>query len=362
MDLKKLIDHYSPIVYLHSKETYFPCSIEWLLDKSTLIDFNSNTQIKQPSQKDLYDISQKYNFTDKTDGSIILSFDKQYYTGQNNLSDVPVYALSKIRDGKLYVTYIFLYAYNGSYDILGLFKIGTHEGDIEAITAEFSLEGKLLRVFFGAHGIQDGQWIDASLIEYENGHIVCYSALSGHGLYSTPGSAILLKGFATDKTNKGFKWFPKVSMLYYKDDPRFNVNTMGWSIYNGRIGGRDNIKNTDGIKGIYSKNWYHQGLNTEKNYYKPPLIITNSSLISLVEILQDLLKILLLYLIIISIKYLIEKFYKEKSSTDFILQTIIICLILLILYYSSIQINSFLFKIYQNRQKYIFPLSSSTYE
>jgi hypothetical protein len=365
MDTKTLIKKYSPIVYLNSNEKFFPCSIDWLLNKSTLIDFNTNTKIKNPSQRDLYNISQKYNFENKIDGDIILSFEKESYNGQTSLSDVPIYALTKFKDNKLYITYIFLYAYNGSYKILELLEIGSHEGDIEIMTVECFLNGNISRVFFGSHGLEDGKWIDASLIEYEDTHIVCYSALHGHGLYYKPGVVLLFPGIS-DKTNKGIKWSPKVSILYYKEHQNFNIDTMGWSVYNSRIGGRSDFPNTDGIPGIYNKQWYHNGVNPEEKYFKPKNIITNEYTIYFLNILGDFFKILLLYTAIISIKFLIEKYMFHShtpSKTNYLLQSITISIIILIIYYGIIiHLNSFLLEIYRKRQKYIFPYSQSKYE
>ncbi len=58
---------YSPIIYIHSEERYFPCSINWLLNYSTLIDFNDNTRISKPTHKDIFEIAKKYNFERRGD-------------------------------------------------------------------------------------------------------------------------------------------------------------------------------------------------------------------------------------------------------------------------------------------------------
>lgn len=345
--MEELIKKYSPIVYINSEEKYYPCSIEWMLKNSTLVDFNTNTKIKNPSQRDLYNIAQKYDFQRRGDGDIVLSFEEETYRGQSPLSDVPIYAYSWTKDDKIYLTYIILFTYNGSYDIAGLASLGEHPGDIESVTVECNRDGKINRVFFGAHGTKDGRWVDSSLVETENDHVVCFMAYSGHGLYYKPGQVFRFGGFANDNTDRGVKWFPRISMIYKKDDPNFNIDTMGWTVYNSRIGGSQDKPNTDGIMGLADKAWYQYGTNTDVNYYKPPPIIKEGKPISTYNIIVEFLKIALIYGSILVLRYILGKYVFNKylssdSAKDTILQYLIIVSILLILHKTLLKTGNYI--------------------
>jgi len=324
-----LIKKYSPVLYFHSNEKYFPCSIDWLLQYSTLVDFNTKTRISKPTQKDLYDISKKYDFKRVGEGEVILSFNEDVFRGQQPLTDVPCYVITREQNNNIYITYIFLYPFNGSYEIAGLVGVGHHPGDIEHLTVECNKEdGKIKRVFFGAHGSKDGRWVSSNDVEYENGHIVAYVAYSGHGMYNKSGQSFRFGGFANDHLEKSLRWEPKTSIIYNKDDPKFDPNTMGWVAFNFRIGGGSDKMNTDGIMGLPDKPWFVYGDNIDESYYSPPKVI-NEKLINKYEITVDFLKLAIIYLVIMLVKYFVS-----KRVNNFISQTVLTLVIVLILYYS----------------------------
>ena len=342
--MEQLIKKYSPIVYINSEEKYLPCSIDWMLKYSTLVDFNTNTKVKSPSQKDLYDIAKKYDFQRRGDGDVVLSFETDVYKGQTPLSDVPVYAFSRETEDKIYITYMILLAYNGSYDIAGLAELGEHPGDLESMTIECSKDGKLKRVFFGAHGYKDGRWVDVSLVELENDHIVCYMAFSGHGLYYKPGQVFRFGGFANDEVNRGIRWTPNVSTIYYRDDPKFNIDTMGWTTFNSRIGGGQDKPNTDGIMGLPDKPWFVNGTNPDEAYYNPPPIVSS---VKTYSAFIEFLKLGVIYVTILLVRFIMEKYVFNKylssgSIKEYILQNIIILVILLILYHLFLKSGNYI--------------------
>jgi hypothetical protein len=344
--MEQLIKKYSPIVYINSEEKYLPSSIDWMLKYSTLVDFNTNTKIKSPSQRDLYEIAKKYDFQRRGEGDVVLSFDSDVYKGQTPLSDVPVYAFSRETEDKIYITYMILLPYNGSYDIAGLAELGEHPGDLEYMTIECSKDGNLKRVYFGAHGYKDGRWVDGSLVELENDHIVCYMAFSGHGLYHKPGQVFRFGGFANDVVNRGIRWTPNVSTIYYRDDPKFNIDTMGWTTFNSRIGGGQDKPNTDGIMGLPDKPWFVNGTNPDETYYNPPPIISGKASKGY-SIIVEFLKIAMIYISILLLRYILGKFVFNKylssdSIKDNILQSIIIISILLVLHSTLLKAGNYI--------------------
>ena len=302
--MESLVAKFTPIIYMHPEEKYYPVDINWLLKSSTLKNFNDNTTIKSPTQRDLYNIAQKYNFQARKDGDVVLSFDPLSYRGQSPVSDVPIYALVREKNDKIYITYIILFAYNGTYNIAGLAEVGEHPGDMEHITVEASKDGTLLRAFFSAHGVKDGRWVKAEEIEKENGKIVGYNAVNGHGLYPYEGTAFRFGGAANDILIKGEKWEPVSSIIYPKEDPRFNIDTMGWSVYNSRFGGSLDKPNTDGITGLPDKDWIEDIDNPDETFYKPPSILVEK-VETTYSIFSFILKISALYLVMY---FIIKKF------------------------------------------------------
>ena len=273
----QLIQKFSPVVYIHPKEKYYPCNIEWLLRYSTLVDFNlpadnPKRAIVSPTNQDLYDAAARYNFERRVDGDLILSFPPGVYGGQRPLSDVKTYCLPRTKDGKIYLTYIFVFAYNGEYSIANLRNVGQHPGDIEHITLELNIDQTLSRVFFSAHGTKDGRWVKASDVEMEDGRVVAYNAMNGHGLYPTDGVVFRLGGFGNDFLSKGPRWAPTAELIVPRSDPDFNPATMGWTVFYGRFGGEPKLGNTAGISGLADKAWVRDIDNPNAEAYKPPKI------------------------------------------------------------------------------------------
>jgi hypothetical protein len=225
---------------------------------STLIDYNTPepTIISPITSDSLFNISRQYNFERHSEGDIIWSFSNELYPGQHPSSNVPIYAISKRVNQKLYITYFTLYAYNGDYNILNIAKTGSHPCDLEHIMLEIDPNtNTLLRVLFSSHTPKDGRWVDAKDIEFENNKVVAYAALYGHGLYPKQGMIIRLLGLANDYTSKDIRWEPKVEIAYHFGDPKFNASTMGWLLYYGRMGGSIKRGDTSGIMGLADKNW-----------------------------------------------------------------------------------------------------------
>lgn len=293
-----LLNKYAPIIYFHPQEKYFPVSADFMLKNSTVKDFTDNQEIIHPTNRDLYNLSQKHNFTPLGDGQIVMSIDKLIYKGEIPISNVPIYAIRRTVNNMIYLTYIILFAYNGAYDILGVKEAGQHPGDLEHYTVELDMNENLQRVFFAAHGNLDGKTVNASDVRFENGRIVVYSALNGHGLYPQKGYAFRIAGLANDYLDSGVRWEPHVMQIFGRLNPGFDINTMGWTVYNGRIGGELVKGNKDGIMGLIDKVWY--GPNGElidefdpKKLNSPPFITETNAKILLV--LKDIMLFVFLY-------------------------------------------------------------------
>ena len=191
---------------------------------------------------------------------------------------------------------------------------------MEHLTVELSSSGDLLRVFYGAHGTKDGRWIKASNVPMEtvNGakKIVAYIALNGHGLYPSDGTVFRFGGMANDITEKAIQWIPKPIVILNKEDPNFNIDTMGWSVYNSRIGGNSTQPNTEGITGLPDKSWMHPIDNLIDTFYSPPPLF-NKTVSTINNTLSKIGGFIIIYIIII---YLMPKltrlFTKDKIKNQ----------------------------------------------
>lgn len=336
----ELLQKFAPTVYFHSKERYFPVSIDFLLKNSTLKTFSANTLIKSPTQLDLYSLAEKNNFNSMSDGDTVLSIDPLINYGQSPVSDVPLYAIYRTKDDKIYLTYILLLAYNGDYNILNLVKAGFHPGDLEHLTVELTKDEKLSRVYYSAHGSTDGRVVEAKDVPMEDGKIVAYCALNGHGFYPKEGVAFRIAGLANDFLEKGIKWEPRVSEVFPKESPLFDKNTMSWTLYYGRLGGNLEKPNSDGISGLPDKSWYGPLAKDIDDFdnktLKPPPIISKSNEEKLIKV-KSIMSLVFIYFFVylainITNKYI--RIFKPSSILNHIVTIIII--LALITSYNSI--------------------------
>jgi len=329
VNLQQFVNKWSPIIYHHPDEKYYPVSIDWLMANSALIDYSDpkNAQTISPiTNQDIYNLSKKHNFETKTDGSILFAFGNELHRGEHPTRNIPCYALIKDFGDKIHVIYIYLYAYNGEYPILGLLNAGQHPADIEHMTLEFEGRGedKLLRVMYSAHGTKDGRWVAADQVPMEDGKIVAYMALNGHGLYPKEGIAFRLGGLANDYLGKGAKWEPRPQLIFLPNDPNFEIDTMGWVAFNGRFGGDARPGNTDGIAPLLDKGWIRGTDILDESQLNPPIIFSPTVGNILINV-KNILVFVIVYFIIYKILQLNDEYlfspkdgqysWKEHSAT-----------------------------------------------
>ena len=278
--MEELINRYSPIVYFHKDETFFPSTIEYFLENSDLWEGQlwinrtiDGKRLKQnPTSKYLYEYSQT-KFPNQTcvNNLFIVPRSKSCFYGQKSqLDQVPIYSFIKEKQDRYIIYYIFFYPFNEGKHVLYLQQIGDHEADLEHITVEVDKKsGNMLRVFYGSHCPEDGTWVSSKDVPIQNNKIVVYVAKGSHGLYPTPGYVHRFYGFANDLTSEDIGWTPKVQRIHLETDPQFNPNVDGWIYFKGRWG-------WDGICSIIDKGWF-QRFDTEYPNLKPQTIYSSTS-------------------------------------------------------------------------------------
>ena len=240
MNKQDLIKKYAPIVYLHPDEDYFPCTIEYFWQNSSL--WNQDGVCVVPEGK----MSVEKLPVDPNDTDWYLDVDNQYLKGCKEVNKVPFY-VNIVDNGDTYqIFYIFFYAYNGSFWLCGVpekncpcFAVGAHKADVEHICVEVKKgqvynKDSVTRVYFAAHGHNDGQWISAKDLVWEGDKILCYSAKHSHASYQKLGTIWRCLGFINDNTGRGTVWTPH--QLVYIDNDTY------WNRYAGSLGLSNHIR------------------------------------------------------------------------------------------------------------------------
>jgi hypothetical protein len=185
-DVKAAAKRFAPIVSFHQFERFFPCSIDWLLQRSVLKDHNNATfSIQSPTQADLASHSLDNYYLDINDDA---------YAGwapnfQGGPVQAPMYVTAQEWDDCIEITYCMLYAFQGGETCRGwlpeasfnciVYDFGKHQGDLEwvsvLVTKDYS---QVIAVGFAAHGdvtfYPPGQYLT------EGEHPLVRVALNGH--------------------------------------------------------------------------------------------------------------------------------------------------------------------------------------
>ncbi|CAN0928910.1 Hypothetical protein At1g04090 [Linum grandiflorum] len=191
---------YSPRVYFHPKEQYFPCSVDWLFKNGTLLYTKGKESSPEPVQPDGSNLpTGGWN-----DGEYWLDLPKEKSERERvkkgDVEGARSYLHVKPMFGGTFTdiaTWIF-YPYNGSARLnVGIIPniplpIGQHVGDWEHLTLRVSnFDGQLRSVYFSQHS--GGQWVDAPELELEDGNkTVAFSSRNGHAMY--PKEGVVMQG------------------------------------------------------------------------------------------------------------------------------------------------------------------------
>ena len=175
---------FAPIISFHVNERFFPCSIDWLLRRSTLR--NKDDQgfaLRHPQQQDLLTHS---------GGRYFLDIEAAANPGQPLLEQqvtAPMYVAAQEWDDCIEITYAMLYAYQGGQTCRGLKpddyfnavvdNYGHHQGDLEWVSVLASKDyERLLAVGYASHGHVTYYRPQDCLIE--GTHPRARAALNGH--------------------------------------------------------------------------------------------------------------------------------------------------------------------------------------
>jgi hypothetical protein len=270
-----------PIIYMHSKEKYFPSTVEDTLKLASYTNSVGNTVFTSADSTCLdtkialmTDTCHKLTLNNE---DYHLSIDTCAWTGftpndtnifKKHLHDAPIYVHIRINDMYVEIVYNQYCPYNGCEVKLECIHEGAHESDWEHIRLRFTRfhedEGifRLHDAYFGAHGGLDGQWKKANQLEYHDGRVVAYSAKYSHAMYPNVGTYPMGLGTCIDTCDKGCKWDPKHNVIIITDIfPAWMKYTGNWgstgviSLVKKGYWHDANVPNSDMY---YSNTWYRR--------------------------------------------------------------------------------------------------------
>ena len=184
-DLQALIEATAPKRYYESSDSDGPSSVDWFLQRATLVSSNGTSQ---PASNGL-------PTTGTDDGSSWLTIPTDDRGGDATTAIAYVNA-KKSSNYWIDLQYWYFYPYNGAgvgkvevIDVPGdinLSPMGEHGGDWEHVTFRVEIATKdLIAIYMAQH--DTGYWYTPSDLEYENGVPLVYSSKHGHATYRDEG-------------------------------------------------------------------------------------------------------------------------------------------------------------------------------
>ncbi|KAH7675421.1 Vacuolar protein sorting-associated protein 62 [Dioscorea alata] len=195
--IQTLIQAYSPWVYFHGDEPFFPSSTSWFFSNGALL-YQKGNNSPTPTNPTGSNLPQGGS----NDGNYWLDLPvdetekEKVKKGDLSTSKTYIHIKPMLGGTVTDIAVWIFYPFNGAAKLkvkfinIGLGKIGEHVGDWEHITLRVSnFNGELWRVYYSEHS--SGTWRDASEVEFEEGNkVVTYSSLHGHAMYAHAGTVL----------------------------------------------------------------------------------------------------------------------------------------------------------------------------
>ncbi len=250
---------YSPVLYFHNNESYFPCTIEHMLSNSTLKSSADPTlNVVNPTQQDLMD---------HPSSDVYLEVDPSQFSGmKSNLP--PMYcAVQQAPDNNIVISYIILYAFQGGQtlhvdstsfthfldagdiDVI-VNDYGMHVGDLERVQVVLNAaDYTLLSVGYEAHGDMTAYPPEQVLFE-QGSRPVVNVALNGHSAHNSHAVGLRVKDqdakifdviSVMDDASSGVAgqqavWRPTEFLQLGLDAQGRPINDQVWAAYRGKLG------------------------------------------------------------------------------------------------------------------------------
>jgi len=297
MDEATVLKH-RPVYWLHSQEVAFPLSQPEYFSHSEAVDEDGNRYTGDTlTPQRMHDLIEDIGRPPKGATLRIKTEVDPVKLGRRDFDNVPIHA-NFYKDGDYwYINYITCFGYNEAFQILRLARIGEHYADIEHQTLELEEDADTgeftpVRLYYAAHGNENGRWIPWADVEKTGDdpeRPVAYVAHGSHATYHKPGRWFRLFGAANDRTEQGYVWRPQVDIVYPHGHEKYNAETMGWLRWTRDVG--------DGhVGGLATKNWFVHNKGNEEG---DPALFMSESNGERFEVFQGTLVILLIWSVLL---------------------------------------------------------------
>jgi hypothetical protein len=255
---RELAARFAPVVSFHPHERFFPCSIDWLLERSQLRKRDDpGFLLVAPQQSALAEFNQ---------GNYYLDVGAEAYAGaplDHQHVTAPMYVAAQEWDDCIEITYVMLYAYQGGQTCRGQIgehfhaianNYGIHQGDLEWVAVRVSKDyEKLLSVGYAAHG--HVTWYAPEDCLMDGQHPLVRAALNGHashnGKNKNPEDWVYsfelpeVFGITDLFADNGPTWAPhrqpeRMLAIIGLDDGK-PVSDQVWARFRGRLGKREDV-------------------------------------------------------------------------------------------------------------------------
>lgn len=248
---QEIANRFAPIVFLSASEKYLPCSVDHYLTNSALMN-RSGVVIPRGDVK-ATDLPTQ---PEASDWSLDCAQEAWRGADANTLADIPFYARVIEGEQTYEIAYIFFYAYNGAFNVFNISKLeaGAHQADLEHVSVFVSKSTmEVEKVYYSAHGANEGEWVMRPDLVMEDGRVVVYSARGSHATYPSSGTIWRCVGAINDHTDKGLAWNPKKTILVDNDTP--------WNQFSGCMGF------PDAVSAPMRKSWWWKEDGISTNFF-----------------------------------------------------------------------------------------------
>ena len=205
-----LLRRNAPIIQLSRGEKYEPCSVEWYVSQSRVVDEGGKVLAETVTVRDLPSFPKTASLEPRDPKGVRAGgTDPTLYTRITP----GAYGYEKFRD----LWYHVFFAYNGT--------LSAHQTDVEYVVLRvFGNDSAPSSAFMSAHS--GGRWYDAAELEKRDGRIVVHAALESHAFFPGPGTRHRFLGFGSDRVVAGGK--------AYADLPLRSADSIAWEGHRAR--------------------------------------------------------------------------------------------------------------------------------
>lgn len=186
-----LLYKFRPILWFHHNEEYYPTRFENYITNCKII-YNKDLLYTNPTISEF-----NYTIDNYKNNLITLKPNKI-----NEDKQITVYCHCREYDEYYDLLYIFFYIYNDFNRCLCVH--GNHDADLEHITVRVNKKyEKIEKIYFGAHGYNDGIVVSSNRLETSQDRPIIYIAKGSHAIYPTNEIFFRFCCFGNDYTEKG---------------------------------------------------------------------------------------------------------------------------------------------------------------